>query len=53
MDNILVPFWRVSLYILISYFAGFYLGTMAVTPEIACVKVDKKIWCGIIVKGEK
>jgi hypothetical protein len=50
MDNILVPFWRISLYICVAYFAGFYLGTMAVTPEISCVKVDDKIYCGLVVE---
>lgn len=49
MDNVAVPFWRVSSYILIAYFAGFYLGTMAVKPELACVNVDDKVYCGNIV----
>lgn len=53
MDNILVPFWRMSIYIIVTYFAGFYLGTMAVTPEIACVRVDNKNYCGIIIEGDK
>jgi len=47
-----VPFWRVGIYVFIAYFSGFYLGTLAVSPEIACVEVDKRIYCGRLVGGD-
>ena len=41
---------RVIVYTSIAYFMGFYLGALT-NPDIACVKVNNKNYCGLIEKG--
>lgn len=43
----MIPYYRVAIYVVITYALAFYLGHLTV-PEAACVKVDEKIYCGWI-----
>lgn len=44
-----VPFTRVILYSLVTYIVGIYIGSSN-NKEVECVLVDKKAYCGKIIR---